>query len=88
MSIVNNQTLVIAQFSDSHLFAALDGLHHDINVFTNLQQVLASIAANPQIDYAIFTGDLTQDHSEQSYVNFSQAVQFANVKVAGIIFGG
>ncbi len=67
--------LVIAQFSDSHLFANTKDLHHGSNVFEHLQQVLADIAKQKHIDVIIFTGDLSQDHSEQSYQNFVEAVQ-------------
>jgi len=85
---INKETLVIAQFSDSHLFSALAGLHHGVNVFNNLKIVLASIASNPRIDYAIFTGDLTQDHSEQSYINFAKAVQLANIQIPVFFLAG
>ncbi len=85
---LNNETLVIAQFSDSHLFSATDGLHHGVNVFNNLKRVLASISANSLIDYVIFTGDLTQDHSEQSYINFAKAVQLANIKAPLLFLAG
>ena len=88
MITVNNPTLVVAQFSDSHLFAELDGLHHGAHVLNNLKQVLASIAADPRIDYAIFTGDLTQDHSEQSYINFANAVRAANICVPVLFLAG
>ncbi len=71
----NTQEIVIAQFSDSHLFANVNGLHHGVNVFTHLKQVLANIASNNSIDYVIFTGDLTQDHSEASYQLFADAVR-------------
>jgi len=84
----NNQPLVVAQFSDSHLFAQLDGLHHNANVFNNLKRVLTNIAANPTIDYAIFTGDLTQDHSDQSYINFAEAVRAANVDIPVLYLAG
>ena len=87
-NVLNNETLVIAQFSDSHLFSVIDGLHHGVNVFNNLATVLASISANPLINYAIFTGDLTQDHSEQSYINFVKAVQLANIKVPVFFLAG
>lgn len=88
MTLINDKPLVIAQFSDSHLFAAIDGLHHNVNVFENLNRVLASISANTNIDYAIFTGDLTQDHSEQSYINFAQAVQLANIVIPVFFLAG
>ena len=78
---MKEKSLVIAQFSDSHLFAEDDGLHHKANVLENLKRVLASISADPTIDYIVFTGDLTQDHSEQSYQNFVDVVKAANICV-------
>ncbi len=69
-----SEPIVLAQISDSHLFAELDGLHHGHNVLTNLKGILISIRDNPAIDYVVFTGDLTQDHTEQSYQNFVNAV--------------
>jgi len=83
-----HKVLTIAQFSDSHLFADLDGLHHKVNVYENLKQTLVSIAENPSIDYAIFTGDLTQDHTEQSYKNFADAVQLANINIPILYLAG
>ncbi|MBU2869668.1 metallophosphoesterase [Colwellia sp. E2M01] len=71
--------LVLAQITDSHLFASLDGLHHGHHVFNNLKKVLLSIVDNPQIHAIIFTGDLTQDHSEQSYQNFVDCVHACGV---------
>jgi len=73
--------LVIAQFSDSHLFSDPFALHHSANVYQHLQQVLADIAQQPKLDAIIFTGDLTQDHSTQSYQNFAQLVAQAKLPV-------
>ncbi len=70
----HNKPVTLAQISDSHLFSNPDGLHHGYNVLTNLKRVLLSIGQNPTIDYVVFTGDLTQDHTEQSYQNFVNAV--------------
>lgn len=72
--------LVIAQFSDSHLFADINSLHYGANVYHNLRKVLSALAQDKTIDVIIFTGDLTQDHSEQSYVNFVEAVKFSGVE--------
>jgi len=72
--------IVIAQFTDCHLFADINKLHHGANVYQNLQKVLTAIAQDTSIDVLVFTGDLTQDHSEQSYLNFVQAVNLANIK--------
>jgi Icc protein len=71
--------IVIAQFTDCHLFADINGLHHGANVYQNLLKVLSLIAQDKNVDIIVFTGDLTQDHSKQSYVNFVQAVHLANI---------
>lgn len=76
-----NKTAVIAQITDSHLFADQDGLHHGQNVFLNLTKVLFDISCNPGIDCIVFTGDLSQDHTEQSYQNFVDAVQKSRIKL-------
>lgn len=73
--------MIIAQFSDSHLFADKSMLHHDANVYQNLLAVLISIKNNPAIELAIFTGDLTQDHTEQSYQCFVDAVKASKVSI-------
>ena len=80
--------LVIAQFSDSHLFANINDLHYGTNVYQNLQQVLADIAEQKHIDIIIFTGDLSQDHSEQSYKNFASAVKHVKLKVPVFFLAG
>lgn len=71
---LHSKPITLAQISDSHLFANPDGLHHGHNVLENLKRVLLNIRHNPSIDYVIFTGDLTQDHSEQSYQHFVNTV--------------
>jgi len=78
---VKDKPVVIAQFSDSHLFSDPSSLHHDANVYQHLQQVLADIAQQPRLDAIIFTGDLTQDHSEKSYQHFAQLVAQAQLPV-------
>lgn len=69
-----SKTLTIAQISDSHLFASPDGLHHQANVYQNLKHVLYALKQQV-IDLIIFTGDLTQDHSEASYQLFVTAFE-------------
>jgi Icc protein len=78
---LNNTPIVLAQITDSHLFSSPDGLHHGHNVLENLKKVLLSISNNPNIDCVVFTGDLTQDHTEQSYQNFVDCVHQCNVVV-------
>jgi len=72
--ILKNSPILMAQITDSHLFSSPQGLHCGHNVLENLRTVLISINNNPQIDFIVFTGDLTQDHTEQSYQNFVDCV--------------
>lgn len=78
---LNNKPVVLAQITDSHLFSSPDGLHHGYNVLDNLKKVLLSICNNSKIDYIVFTGDLTQDHTEQSYQNFVDCVHSCDITV-------
>ncbi|REL27946.1 3',5'-cyclic-nucleotide phosphodiesterase [Thalassotalea euphylliae] len=70
----SNKTITIAQFSDSHLFADKLGAHHGANVYQNLRTVCHDIADNSAVDVAVFTGDLTQDHTLDSYQRFKEVV--------------
>ena len=69
------------QISDCHLFSDREALHYGANVFDNLCAVLREIKRDQQIEFIIFTGDLTQDHSQQSYQNFVDAVHQVNIGV-------
>lgn len=64
-----------AQISDCHLYADRHALHYKANVFDNLVAILIDIHHNQTIEFIVFTGDLTQDHSELSYQNFVLAVK-------------
>ena len=77
----NNSAMVIAQISDSHLFADPAGLHCGVNVYQNLLAVLFELKNNSKISHIIFTGDLTQDHSDESYQQFVQAIETTNITV-------
>lgn len=69
----DKSSLVIAQISDCHLFADKAALHCGVNVYQNLLAVFNDIKADKDIELIIFTGDLTQDHSVQSYQLFVEA---------------
>ena len=77
----SNTDLTIAQFSDCHLFADTNALHHGANVYQNLTLVLADLAKDKTLHAIIFTGDLSQDHSEQSYKNFVVAIEQSQILV-------
>ena len=74
-------TLTIAQLSDSHLFADKNGKHHQANVYQNLKNVLCAIKEQPLIDAIVFTGDLTQDHTQASYQLFVDAFEACEISV-------
>jgi len=65
---------IIAQISDCHLFSQTDGMHYGANVYQNLVNVLQIIKTKFKVQSIVFTGDITQDHSEISYQRFVQAV--------------
>ena len=75
------ESFVVAQISDSHLFSDIEQCHHEVNVYQNLLIVLHELAENSAIDCIVFTGDLTQDHTEGSYQRFCQAVAVSELKV-------
>lgn len=72
---------IVAQISDSHLFDDPVKCHHGANVYDNLSRVLAALKANSKLSCIVFTGDLTQDHSENSYQLFAQLVKSYNFDV-------
>ncbi|MEW6990760.1 metallophosphoesterase [Colwelliaceae bacterium 6441] len=67
------------QISDCHLYADKNTRHHGVNVFDNLRNVLKKIKQLTDIDFIIFTGDLTQDHSDASYQNFVEALELEKI---------
>jgi Icc protein len=71
----------IAQITDCHLFSQMDGLHYGANVYQNLVSVLQEIKNQPDVQIIVFTGDITQDHTEKSYQLFVKAVLDSEVKV-------
>ena len=63
------------------MFSQIDGLHYGANVYQNLVAVLDEIKIQHQVNAIVFTGDLTQDHSEASYQLFVQAVAQSGIQV-------
>jgi len=73
-------TFKIAQISDTHLFSDKNALHCGANVYSNLEKVLLHIQGFEKPDVIIFTGDLTQDHTEASYQQFVNLIQHNNIE--------
>lgn len=76
-----NNPLKIAQISDTHLFSDEAALHCGANVYQNLIQVLSHISSVEMPDAIIFTGDLTQDHTDGSYQNFVHVFKEQNIQI-------
>ena len=83
-----SKKFILAQISDSHLFAECDGRHHGVNVYHNLLKVLSAIKQQPEVDVIVFTGDLTQDHSAQSYQLFVQAFAVSAITIPVYFLAG
>ena len=75
------KSVSFAQISDCHLYADKSAMHHGANVFSHLCSVLTAIKTNHDIEFIIFTGDLTQDHSEASYQLFVEAVKLTEISL-------
>ncbi|WP_159818480.1 metallophosphoesterase [Colwellia sp. 20A7] len=82
------ETFVIAQFSDCHLFADKQAKHLGANVWQNLNRVLTDIAQRKNVDGIVFTGDLTQDHTEDSYHHFVHAIEQAKFAIPVYFLAG
>lgn len=63
------QQLRVAQITDCHLFAN-EGLIHGVDSYEYLSKMLAFLAEQ-SLDLVIFTGDMTQDHSDDSFYRFA-----------------
>jgi len=83
-----NNPFIIAQISDCHLFANSSLLHFGANVYQNLLLVLSDIKKNSSIDIIIFTGDLTQDHSDKSYQLFTKAMSYCQISIPVYFLSG
>ncbi|MCF2859006.1 metallophosphoesterase [Pseudoalteromonas sp. SMS1] len=69
---VFNQTqLTLAHITDTHLFAVSSGEYFGVNTAEHFKRVLSELATKT-LDAVIFGGDLTQDHTVESYQLFAQ----------------
>lgn len=67
------QAFRFAHFTDCHLFADKSGEYFGVNTFDYCQQTLAAMAVH-EFDCVVFGGDLTQDHTSESYQTFAKLV--------------
>ena len=66
----NRSSLRVAHITDSHLFADPNAEYFNVNTAAHFAQALAHMATQ-SLDAVIFGGDLTQDHSFESYLLFA-----------------
>ncbi|WP_169303020.1 metallophosphoesterase [Thalassotalea mangrovi] len=74
-------SVVFTQFSDCHLYADKSALHFGQPVYANLVRTLGDMREMKDLQFAVFTGDLSQDHSDQSYRNFNEAISESGIQV-------
>ena len=71
-------SLRLAHITDCHLFADTKGEYFGVNTAHYFSQVLAALS-EAQLDAVIFGGDLTQDHTPQSYSVFASLIAESNL---------
>lgn len=71
---LDSTSLTLIHITDSHVFKELTGHYFTVNTASNLLRALEVIASIP-CDAVIFGGDLTQDHSVESYHLFAKLVK-------------
>lgn len=70
----NPSSVLVVQLSDSHLFAAADGMLLGMKTRDSLHAVVDLVLAeHAQIDLVLATGDLSQDGTVESYQAFREA---------------
>ena len=65
--------LTVAHITDCHLFKDQSGEYFGVNTAEYFARCLAAIAEH-QVDCVVFGGDLTQDHSRDSYQLFAKLI--------------
>ncbi|MFZ6046118.1 3',5'-cyclic-AMP phosphodiesterase [Pseudomonas sp. CR3202] len=70
-----DESVLLVQLSDSHLFAEADGKLLGMDTRDSLRQVIEQVLQEqPRIDLVLATGDLSQDGSADSYRRFRELV--------------
>lgn len=68
-------TIRLLQITDSHLFADKSKSLLGVNTFDSFHAVLSQIAKqNTEFDYAVITGDISQDQTSESYQSFLEGI--------------
>ncbi|MGC7892073.1 3',5'-cyclic-AMP phosphodiesterase [Vibrio anguillarum] len=71
----NSDSIKLLQITDTHLFAPDDGSLLSVNTVDSFHAVVAEICAQRvEFDAILATGDISQDHSAESYLRFSRGI--------------
>lgn len=74
--------LTLLHLTDTHLLDTPDDTLFGFNTRANLEQVLAqAVRLYPEVDYLLFTGDVSQTGSAQSYQIFQSIIAAYNIPV-------
>lgn len=72
----NTDVLKFVHITDSHLLNKAEETFHNLNTKNNLETVLSHSQTHyPDIDFLLFTGDISQTGSEESYLLFKSLIQ-------------
>ena len=74
---VDGRPVVLLQITDTHLFAAVDAVHRDIQTQATLNAVLAHARNDPRWppDAVVVTGDIVHDESRAGYRRFRKTLE-------------
>lgn len=76
---LNNNSIQLLQVTDTHLFSEADGCLLSVNTLDSFHAVLEEIKKlDVEFDAVLATGDISQDHSIQSYQRFEQGISQLN----------
>lgn len=71
----NSDSIKLLQITDTHLFEPVDGSLLSVNTLDSFNAVVAAIVEeNQSFDAVISTGDISQDHTAESYQRFEQGI--------------
>lgn len=71
-----DSSIKLIQITDTHLFAAEDGSLLSVNTADSFAAVVAAIGEEQvEFDAILATGDISQDHTPESYQRFVRGIQ-------------
>lgn len=79
LSVEQSHIARVIQITDTHLFGADDGSLLSVNTADSFLSVVDAVQSQPfAFDAILATGDISQDHSEESYLRFVDGIKALN----------